>query len=42
VLIKNLHPAGGALSQCLRVTVGKPEENQRFLTAFRQALAETA
>lgn len=31
VLIKNLHPAGGALSQCLRVTVGTPEENRRFL-----------
>jgi histidinol-phosphate aminotransferase len=40
ILIKNLHPQGGMLSQCLRVTVGTPEENQRFLTAFRQILAE--
>lgn len=39
VLIKNLHPQGGLLAQCLRVTVGTPMENQRFLAAFRQALA---
>jgi histidinol-phosphate aminotransferase len=26
------------LSRCLRVTVGKPEENDRFLSAFRAAL----
>ena len=38
VLIKNLHPAGGALSHCLRVTVGKPAENRRFLEAFLAAL----
>lgn len=39
ILIKNLHPQGGLLSQCLRVTVGTPEENRRFLAAFRQILA---
>lgn len=38
VLIKNLHPQGGLLIQCLRVTVGTPAENRRFLAAFRQAL----
>lgn len=42
VLIKNLHPQGGLLEQCLRVTVGTPEENQRFLEAFRQVLNEAA
>ena len=40
ILIKNLHPHGGVLSQCLRVTVGTPEENQRFLAAFRQIMSE--
>lgn len=38
VLIKNLHPAGGALSQCLRVTVGTPEENRRFLDELGRIL----
>ncbi len=38
VLIKNLSPQGGLLSNCLRVTVGKPEENQSFLDALRFAL----
>lgn len=39
VLVKNLHPNGGLLNQCLRITVGTPEENQRFLEVFRQTLA---
>jgi histidinol-phosphate aminotransferase len=38
ILVKNLHPAGGMLAHCLRVTVGTPEENQRFLEALGQAL----
>ncbi len=38
VLIKNLSPAGGALEDCLRVTVGMPEENTIFLKALVQAL----
>ena len=38
VLVKNLHPNGGLLSQCLRITVGTPDENQRFLEVFHQAL----
>ncbi|MCW9025225.1 MAG: histidinol-phosphate transaminase [Gammaproteobacteria bacterium] len=35
ILIKNLNPAGGMLKDCLRVTVGMPEENQAFLEALR-------
>lgn len=31
VLVKNLHPSGGMLSGCLRVTVGTPEENRAFV-----------
>jgi histidinol-phosphate aminotransferase len=38
VLIKNLDPQGGPLKGCLRVTVGTPEENDRFLEAFRSIL----
>jgi histidinol-phosphate aminotransferase len=38
VLIKNMSAAGGVLQQCLRVTVGKPEENQTFLTALKKTL----
>ncbi len=41
VLIKNLSPQGGSLSNCLRVTVGKPEENQAFLVALQLALNDT-
>ncbi len=42
VLIKNLSPNGGLLSDCLRVTVGKPEENQAFIKALTAALATSA
>jgi len=38
VLIKNLSPVGGALQDCLRVTVGMPNENAAFLKALKQAL----
>ncbi len=38
ILIKNLDPAGGLLRNCLRVTVGTPSENQRFLSALRTIL----
>lgn len=40
VLIKNLDPQGGALKGCLRITIGTPEENDRFLEAFRSILAK--
>ncbi len=38
VLIKNIHPQGGLLKDCLRVTVGTPDENQAFLQALKVAL----
>jgi len=38
VLIKNLNPAGGALANCLRVTVSTPEENKAFLYALRACI----
>jgi histidinol-phosphate aminotransferase len=38
VLIKNLHGSHPALAECLRVTVGTPEENSRFLAALGQAV----
>ena len=38
VLIKNMSPQGGLLRDCLRVTVGAPEENQAFLNALKTAL----
>ena len=38
VLIKSMHGASALLVDCLRVTVGTPEENQVFLKALEQAL----
>ena len=38
VLIKNLHGAHPALDQCLRVTVGTPEQNERFSVALKESL----
>ncbi len=38
ILIKNLSHAGEALRDCLRVTVGTEEENERFLTALQKIL----
>ena len=38
VLIKDLSGAGGALTDCLRVTVGTPKENAAFLEALDGAL----
>ncbi|NOQ64564.1 MAG: histidinol-phosphate transaminase [Methyloprofundus sp.] len=35
ILIKNLSPQQGLLKDCLRVTVGKPEENNAFIKALR-------
>lgn len=39
VLIKNLGAAGPALRDCLRVTVGAPHENERFIAALDEVLA---
>jgi len=38
VLIKNLSGAGGVLANCLRVTVGTPEENAAFIASLKGAL----
>ncbi|MEM7209310.1 MAG: histidinol-phosphate transaminase [Pseudomonadota bacterium] len=38
ILIKNLATAGGALDQCLRITVGTPEENDALLSALASAV----
>jgi histidinol-phosphate aminotransferase len=38
VLIKNLHGAHPLLANCLRVTVGTPDENRAFLDALTAAL----
>ncbi len=38
ILIKNLHRADSPLAECLRVTVGTPEENTRFLTSLRSVI----
>ena len=39
ILIKNLTKAHSALANCLRVTVGTPEENDKFIQALKQILA---
>ncbi len=39
ILIKNLHGSTDALRDCLRVTVGLPEENEAFLAALAQLLS---
>ncbi len=38
VLIKNLHGSHAMLQDCLRVTVGTPAENERFIQAFKECL----
>jgi len=38
VLIKNLNAQTGLLADCLRVTVGKPEENAAFIAALTSSL----
>ena len=38
VLIKNMSAAGSVLDNCLRVTVGTPEENQAFMSALTKAI----
>ncbi|NOS88468.1 MAG: histidinol-phosphate transaminase [Methylococcaceae bacterium] len=42
VLIKNMSPQGGLLADCLRVTIGTPEENTAFLDALSHSLATLA
>ncbi|HSC87601.1 MAG TPA: histidinol-phosphate transaminase [Polyangiaceae bacterium] len=38
VLVRSFHGRGGRLEQCLRVTVGTKEQNDRFIDALREAL----
>lgn len=38
VLLKNLSPQGGLLTDCLRVTIGKPEENKSFIDALSEII----
>lgn len=38
VLVKNLHGASPLLRDCLRVTVGRPEENAAFLHALEEII----
>lgn len=42
VLIKNLSPQHGLLQDCLRVTIGKPEENDAFLHALISSLQQSS
>ena len=41
VLVKNLHRPGTVLTGCLRVTVGKPQENDAFLAALKAGLGQS-
>jgi histidinol-phosphate aminotransferase len=38
ILVKNLHGSAPALQDCLRVTVGQPEENAAFLAALGELI----
>jgi len=38
ILIKNLHAKGSLLEGCLRVTIGTPEENNRFANALKELI----
>lgn len=38
ILIKNLHAKGSLLENCLRVTIGLPEENDRFIHALKELI----
>ena len=40
ILIKNLHGVHPALDHCLRVTVGTPEQNEKFMLALQESLRE--
>jgi len=38
ILIKNMSSQGGLLSDCLRVTIGTPEENKQFIDAITEII----
>jgi histidinol-phosphate aminotransferase len=39
VLVRSFHAAGGRLANRLRVTIGAPSDNDRFIDALREAVA---
>jgi histidinol-phosphate aminotransferase len=39
ILIKNLSPQGGILTDCLRVTIGKPDENKAFIDSMKMIVS---
>lgn len=41
VLIKNLNNGHPALTDCLRVTVGTPEQNEQFMAALQESIHQT-
>ena len=41
VLIKNMNNAHSALTDCLRVTVGTPEENELFIRALQESIHQS-
>lgn len=41
ILVKNLHGGHPALDNCLRVTVGTPEENEQFMTALQESIHQS-
>jgi histidinol-phosphate aminotransferase len=42
VLIKNLNGGHPMLKDCLRVTVGTPDENERFIAALQESIIQSA
>jgi histidinol-phosphate aminotransferase len=42
VLIKNLNGSHPTLTDCLRVTIGTPEENAQFLSSLQESLRQAA
>jgi histidinol-phosphate aminotransferase len=42
VLIKNLHGSHPMLQDCLRVTVGTPSENEKFIEALQESIIQSA
>jgi histidinol-phosphate aminotransferase len=42
VLIKNLNGGHPALKDCLRVTVGTADENQKFIAALQETIVQLA
>jgi len=40
VLVRSFHGRGGRLEKYLRVTIGSPEDNDRFLSALSEVLAQ--